>query len=147
MHKGTVFGFKSRIKHFITTPVKLIFIEYPKKIENQNLRAHKRIDCYLPANAKIADNTTEGIVTDLSKEGCLFTAKRMNIKKSADQLQIDNEIGVDFQLPGVEEKITIPGKQKSIKKDKDNVDIGILFSDMATEVQEKLYDFLSIGEA
>jgi c-di-GMP-binding flagellar brake protein YcgR len=147
VHKGTVFGFTSRIKDFITTPVKLIFIEYPKKIENQNLRDHKRIDCYLPANAKIADNTTEGIVTDLSKEGCLFTAKRMNIKKSADQLQIDNEIGVDFQLPGVEEKITIPGKQKSIKKDKDNVDIGILFSDMATEVQEKLYDFLSIGEA
>ncbi len=71
----------------------------------------------------------------------------MNIKKSADQLQIDNEIGVDFQLPGVEEKITIPGKQKSIKEDKDNVNIGILFSDMATEVQEKLYDFLSTGEA
>ncbi len=147
VHKGTVFGFKSRIKHFITAPVKLIFIEYPKKIENQNLRAHKRIDCYLPANAKIADNTVEGTVTDLSKEGCLFTAKRMNIEKSADQLQIDNEIGISFQLPGVEEKLDIPGKQKNIKKDRDNVQIGILFSDMGIEVQEKLYDFLSIGDA
>ncbi len=147
VHKGTVFGFKSRITHFITTPVKLIFIDYPKKIENQNLRAHKRIDCYLPANAKIADNTVEGTVTDLSKEGCLFTAKRMNIEKSADQLQIDNEIGISFQLPGVEEKLDIPGKQKNIKKDRDNVQIGILFSDMGIEVQEKLYDFLSIGDA
>ena len=147
VHKGTVFGFKSHITHFITTPVKLIFIEYPKKIENQNLRSHKRIDCYLPANAKIADNTVEGIVTDLSKEGCLFTVKKVNIEISADQLQVDNEIVVSFQLPGVEEKIDIPGKQKNIKKDRDNVQIGILYSDMGIEVQEKLYDFLSTGEA
>ena len=143
VHKGTVFGFKSRITHFITTPVKLIFIEYPKKIENQNLRAHKRIECYLPANAKIADNTVEGTATDLSKEGCLFTAKRVNIEESTDQLQIDNEIGVSFQLPGVEEKLNITGKQKNIKKDKDNVHIGILFSDMGIKVQERLYGFLS----
>ncbi len=147
VHKGTVFGFKSRIISFITNPVKLMFLDYPKNIENQNLRSHKRIDCYLPANAKIAHNTVEGTVTDLSKEGCLFTAKRVNIEKSADQLQIDNEIGTSFSLPGVEEKLDIPGKQKNIKKDRDSVRIGILFSDMGIEVQEKLYDFLSTGDA
>ncbi|MFQ5715057.1 MAG: flagellar brake protein [Candidatus Scalinduaceae bacterium] len=147
VHKGTVFGFKSRIIHFITTPVKLIFIDYPKKIENQNLRSHKRIDCHLPASATIADNTVKGPVTDLSKEGCLFTVKRVNIEKSVDHLQIDNEIIVSFQLPGVEEKLTITGKQKNIKKDKDSVHIGVSFSDMGIEVQEKLYDFLSTGEA
>ena len=102
VHKGTVFGFKSRIIHFITTPVKLIFIDYPKKIKNQNFRSHKRIYCHLPASATIADNTVEGPVTGLSKEGCLFTAKRVNIGKSADLLQIDNEIVVSLQLPGVE---------------------------------------------
>ncbi len=58
-------------------------------------------------------------------------------------MQVDNEIGVGFQLPGVEEIITITGKQKYIKKDKDNVHIGILFSDLGIEVQEILYDFLS----
>ncbi len=147
MHKGTVFGFKSRIISFITNPVKLMFLAYPKNIENQNLRSHKRIDCHLPANIKIAHNTVEGIVTDLSKEGCLFTVKMLNIQNTADLLQIGNEIGLSFQIPGVEEKLTITGKQKNIKKDKDSVHIGILFSDMAIEVQEKLYDFLSTGEA
>jgi hypothetical protein len=47
----------------------------------------------------------------------------------------------------VEEKLTITGKQKNIKKDKDNVNIGVLFSDMSIEVQEKLYDFLLTGSA
>ena len=71
----------------------------------------------------------------------------MNIGKSADLLQIDNEIVVSLQLPGGEEKLTITGKQKSIKKDKDNVNIGVLFSDMGMEVQEILYGFLSTGSA
>ena len=71
----------------------------------------------------------------------------MNIGKSADLLQIDNEIVVSLQLLGGEEKLTITGKQKSIKKDKDNVNIGVLFSDMGMEVQEILYGFLSTGSA
>ncbi len=71
----------------------------------------------------------------------------MNIGKSADLLQIDNEIVVSLQLPGVEEKLTITGKQKCIKKDKDNVNNGVLFSDMGIEVQEILYGFLSTGSA
>ncbi len=69
----------------------------------------------------------------------------MNIGKSADLLQIDNEIVVSLQLPGVEEKLAITGKQKNIKKDKDNVNNGVLFSDMGIEVQEILYGFLSTG--
>ncbi len=143
LHKGTIYGFKSRIKHFITTPVKLIFIKYPKKIENQNLRAHKRLDCYLPANAKIADNTVEGTVTNLSKEGCQVTVEKLKIENSSGLLQVDNEIGVGFQLPGVEKKILITGKQKYIKKDLDNVSIGVEFNNMDNETQERLYGFLS----
>ncbi len=147
IHRGTMFGFKSRIKHVMIDPAKLIFIEYPEKIESQDLRTHKRLDCYLPANVRIEDNTIEGTVTDISKEGCQFTVKTVNIGKSADLLQIDNEIGVSFQLPGVEKKLTTTGKQKNIKKDKDNVNIGILFSDMTIEVQETLYGFLSTAGA
>jgi c-di-GMP-binding flagellar brake protein YcgR len=147
IHRGTMFGFKSRIKHVMIEPAKLIFIEYPEKIESQDLRVHKRLDCYLPANVRIEDNTIAGTITDISREGCQFTVKTLNIGKSADLLQIDNEIGVSFQLPGVEEKLTITGKQKNIKKDKDNVNIGVLFSDMSIEVQETLYGFLSTAEA
>ncbi len=147
IHRGTMFGFKSRIKHVMIDPAKLIFIEYPEKIESQDLRTHKRLDCYLPANVRIEDNTIAGTITDISKEGCQFTVKTVNVGKSADLLQIDNEIGVSFQLPGVEKKLTTTGKQKNIKKDKDNVNIGILFSDMTIEVQETLYGFLSTAGA
>ncbi len=144
VHNGSVFAFKSRIKHFITTPAKLIFIDYPKKIESQDLRAHKRIDCYLPAKVRIEDNSIAGAITDISRKGYQFLVKTSKIKNSLTQLlQVDNEIGVSFQLPGVEETITLTGKQKNIKKDKVNINIGIEFNNMNIEVQERLYDFLS----
>ncbi len=143
LHKGTVFSFKSRISHFITAPGKLIFIDYPEKIENQNLRAHKRIDCYLPANVKVADNTIGVTIADISRGGCKVTVEKLKIENSSGLLEVDNEIGVSFQLPGVEKMLTATGKEKYIKEDTDNVSIGVEFNNMDNETQERLYGFLS----
>ncbi len=144
IHKGTMFGCKSKIMHVMIEPAKLIFIDYPKKIENQDLRAHKRIDCYLPAEVIIEDDSITGTVTDISRKGCQFLVKTSESKNSLIQLlQVDNEIGVGFQLPGVEKAVTLTGKQKNIKKDKVNISIGIEFNNMNIEAQEILYGFLS----
>jgi c-di-GMP-binding flagellar brake protein YcgR len=146
MHEGTVFGFKSLILHFMVEPAKLIFIKYPDEIESYDLRVHKRIYCYLPANVRIADKAIEGTIIDISKEGCQFSVKNAKAENSL-KLHVDNEISVSFQLPGVEKELIIAGEQKNIKKDRDSVSIGIKFSNMNIEVQEKLYDFLSKAEA
>ncbi len=146
LHKGTIFGFKSHISHYITTPAKLIFIEYPKRIESHDLRAHKRLDCYLPANVKIMDNTIPGTITDVSKEGCHLIIEQVKVENSL-ILQVGNEIGVSFQLPGVAAKLTVTGKQKNIKKDSDSINIGIGFDNMDIEDQERLYDFLATANA
>ncbi len=147
LHKGAVYGFKSRISHFINAPGKLIFIDYPKKIENRNLRAHKRIDCYLPANVKVADNTIGVTIADISRGGCKVTVEKLKIENSSGLLEVDNEIGVSFQLPGVEKMLTATGKEKYIKEDTDNVSIGVEFNNMDNETQERLYGFLSAAGA
>ncbi len=148
LHKGTIFGFKSHISHVITNPAKLIFIEYPKRIESHDLRGHKRLDCYLPANVKIMDNTIAGTITDISKEGCHFIIDTEKVKvENSLILQVGNELGVSFQLPGVAKKLTVTGKQKNIKKDRESVNIGIEFDNMDIEDQERLYDFLATGKA
>ncbi len=142
MHEGTVFGFKSLILHFMVEPAKLIFIKYPEEIERYDLRVHKRITCYLPANVRIADKSVEGTIMDISKEGCQFSVKNAKAENSL-KLQVDNEISVSFQLPGVEKDLIVAGEQKSMKKDRDSVYVGVKFSNMDIEVQEKLYEFLS----
>lgn len=148
LHKGTIFGFKSYISHVITNPAKLIFIEYPKRIESHDLRAHKRLDCYLPANAKIMGNKIVGTITDVSREGCHFIidSEKAKVENSL-ILQVGNEIGVSFQLPGASAKLTVTGKQKNIKKDRDSVNIGVEFDSMDIETQERLHDFLATANA
>ncbi len=148
LHKGTIFGFKSHISHVITNPAKLIFIEYPKRIESHDLRAHKRLDCYLPANAKIMGNKIVGTITDVSREGCHFIIDTEKAKvENSLILQVGNEIGVSFQLPGASAKLTVTGKQKNIKKDRDSVNIGVEFNSMDIETQERLHDFLATANA
>ncbi len=147
LYKGTVFGFKSRIKYVITNPIKLLILEYPKKIENQNLRKHRRVDCYLPASVRITGNTIEGTIIDISREGYQFTVEKSKIESSLKIFQVENETSVSFKLPGVEKVLTVAGKQKYIIEDSDSVKIGILFDNMTIEVQERLFDFLSTAGA
>ena len=147
LYKGTVFGFKSRIKYVITNPIKLLILEYPKKIENQNLRKHRRVDCYLPASVRITGNTIEGTIIDISREGYQFTVEKSKIESSLKIFQVENETSVSFKLPGVEKVLTVTGKQKYIIEDSDSVKIGILFDNMTIEVQERLFDFLSTAQA
>ena len=147
MYKGSIVGFKSQIIDLIYNPFKLVFIEYPEKIESYDFRGHKRVECFLPANIKIAEHKIEGCITDISKAGCLFDIEAPGIEDSINMLELNNEIIVGFHLPGVEQELSATAKQRSIKKDNNSASIGIEFVNMDSEVQAKLFDFLAIAEA
>lgn len=146
MYKGTIFGFQSKIIDLIYNPFKLVFIEYPEKIESFDFREHKRVECFLPANIRIAEHKIEGCITDISKAGCLFDIETPKLEDSINLLELNKEICVGFHLPGVEEELRVTAKQGSIKKDAENVRIGIEFVNMDSTVQSKLFDFLAISE-
>ena len=147
MYKGTIFGFQSRIIDLIHKPFKLAFIKYPEKIESFDFRGNKRVECFLPANIKIAEHIIEGCITDISRAGCLFTIETPEHEGSINLLELNNEISIGFHLPGIEEELSVDAKQRSIKKDNDSASIGIEFVKMDSSVQTKLFDFLSIAEA
>jgi c-di-GMP-binding flagellar brake protein YcgR len=147
MYKGTIFGFQSQIIDLIYNPFKLVFIEYPEKIESYDFRGNKRVECFLPANIRIAEHKIEGCITDISKAGCLLDIETPKLEDSINFLELNNEICVGFHLPGVEEELGVTAKQRSIKKDAENVRIGIEFVNMDSSVQSKLFDFLAIAEA
>ena len=147
MYKGSIVGFKSQIIDLIYNPFKLVFIEYPEKIESYDFRGHKRVECFLPANIRIAEHKIEGCITDISKAGCLFDIEAPELEDSINMLELNNEICVGFHLPGVEQELSATAKQRNIKKDNNSASIGIEFVNMDSEVQAKLFDFLAIAEA
>jgi len=146
-YKGTIFGFQSQIIDLIRKPFKLVFIKYPEQIESYDFRGNKRVECFLPAKIKIAEDIIEGCITDISRAGCLFAIETSEHEGSIDLLELNNKISIGFYLPGIKEELSIESKQRSIKKDSDSSSIGIEFVKMDSSVQTKLFDFLSIAEA
>jgi c-di-GMP-binding flagellar brake protein YcgR len=147
LHEGVEFSFQSHILEVISNPAKLIFIKYPENTEVNVLREHRRVDCYLPASVRIADNKIKGAITNISKIGVLFVAEIPADDNTINQLETSNEIGLTFQLPGVQRELTTTAKLRNITKDKDKVRIGIGYGKMDVEIQTKLFDFLSTAGA
>jgi len=143
VYKGTIFGFQSKIIDQISEPFKLLFIEYPEKIESYDFRGNKRVECYLPAFVKIEEHRIEGSITDISKAGCLFDIKIPELENCKNFFDSNEEINIGFQLPGVKEELNVTAKQRSIKEGANKARIGIEFVYMNGVDKTKLSEFLS----
>lgn len=64
LHNDTVFGFQSQISNFIIK-AELIFIYYPNKIENYDLRGHKRIDCFCGSGVKLLSMRCRSVIKEM----------------------------------------------------------------------------------
>ena len=71
-HEGAVNTFASEFMGVITTPVELAFIKHPEQIEAIELRSHKRMECFLPAELIIRNEIYSGTIQDVSEKGCKF---------------------------------------------------------------------------
>jgi len=141
--KGSVFGFQSHIIAFNSNTEKTISIAYPNEIENYDLRGNKRIDCYLPVNVIIVDNVINGGIINISKEGCLIVIDSAETENSKELLEINVNVDIRFQLPGVEEDLHVTALQKNLVMSMEGIRIGIKFVDMDLKVQAKLHNFLA----
>jgi hypothetical protein len=158
INKGTVFGFVSSVFHITNIPDKLVFIYYPDLIEEQNVRATKRVECCLPSKVSLYENMFKGIIVDISKDGCRFDTivpemsnevlieKHLNNFISKCALSSEN-IKLILRLPGANHELNILCKQRSLKKDNNCVVLGLSFETMTDEDKIVLFSYLLDVEA
>ncbi|MEI6895620.1 MAG: PilZ domain-containing protein [Colwellia sp.] len=128
-NKGECFAFRSAIRHTTQYPEKLIFIEYPKKIENRQLRQQQRNSTHLPAIIILEDLTNKitqinGFISDISAKGCGFTFTT----SSADINTNKRDIFVCLQSP-TDGEVKIPARICNSRNVKDVSNVGIQFLD------------------
>jgi c-di-GMP-binding flagellar brake protein YcgR len=158
MHEGTVYGFQTQILNTITEPARLLFIEYPKVIEEHSLRSSQRIDCYLPCKFRLTsqvendageqvdtENEVDGVVVDLSNVGCRGTFDSSGAESNLLNTKKETAISISIQLPGVSDDVNLSGVVKSLHSDQSITSIGIHFNDMEEGIQEKIGRYLSIA--
>lgn len=145
IHKGTVFGFQTKLIEAISLPVRLLFVEYPNIIEHHDLRSHERIDCFLPSKIKINDKERRGTILDLSEKGCCHRMKALKDEKFP-SIQIDDQITLMCQFPGIEGEHVVPGMVKNINKDTQEMSLGIVFHEITPEVQKVIAHYISTAK-
>ena len=139
-HCGTVYGFKANILGHVFHPLRLLFLSYPRVVENVNLRKSPRIDCFLPGEATLKGETYRGAVTDLSTGGCKFLVKQADLS-GLPAVVPDEPIKLRIQLIGESRADVFSGKLRSITMNaaEAKASFGIQFAELDAETQAHLH--------
>jgi len=149
VYQGIAYGFSTTISRALYKPSKLLFLNYPTNIEIYQLRNHERVLCLLPVNLELTeDESLFGHVTDISKEGCQFSAENEAFYNKHELPSKEYNHSISLHLPGFENTIIISCQVMNINQTKEQVKIGLKFVSMSDDARERLYDFLeSVGVA
>ncbi len=141
IHLGNAYGFRSSILSHITNPVPLLFLSYPQQIETLNLRKARRIACLIPGSARLRDEAFQGMITDISPDGCRFS---FNLPKGHQELPIEvqDELTLSFPLLGMEGEQAVHGLIMNLSRDLERVGLGVRFDTIAPGVSGNIEAYL-----
>jgi c-di-GMP-binding flagellar brake protein YcgR len=149
IYKGVVYGFQSSITHITFNPDKLIFIAYPNKVEEKNVRGLQRVECNFPARVLLGDEQYNGIVVDISKAGCKFSfptndesGKVKTDSFVAKSTALPESIKLILQLPGDSHELSFLCKMRNLNTSEQHSILGLEFKEMSAEDIIILYEYL-----
>jgi c-di-GMP-binding flagellar brake protein YcgR len=134
LHEGKLVGYRSEIRDLITSPVPLLFVAYPKAVEEMHLRKHFRVSANEPILLMQADMMNKstsvlpvssyfgGLLKDLSGGGCSVTLVRR-----PSWLRSGSALRLEFELPGLGHITNLTGVVKNVDVRHGSETIGIEF--------------------
>lgn len=138
VHRGIAYGFKTHVLTSITSPTNLLFIDYPKVVVEQGLRAENRYKCYLNCRVKTAEFESLGAVVDISMGGCCFTVPARKSSDKPHLMTVGAEIEVKLRKPDSKEVISIVGSIGNIIESSDTTRVGVSFEGLSGKVKNEL---------
>lgn len=134
LHEGKLVGYRSEIRDLITSPVPLLFVAYPKAVEEMHLRKHLRVSANEPILLMQADQANMstsvlpangylgGLLKDLSGGGCSVTL----VQRPA-WLRPETTVRLEFELPGLGHITNLTGIVKNVDVGHGNETVGVEF--------------------
>ncbi len=137
---GSVYAFQTGVIETITNPINAIAIEYPKVVQQRELRIAKRNDVVIPGRIEVKNVGFKVVIFDISKKGCRF--KYIDNKNIMSSLKDDDLLRVYVQFPGISGDIGAMARVKNVKRAKGQLAIGVEFQDIAKTFLTALIQFL-----
>jgi len=148
LYKGTIYAFRSRVLGVISEPSKLMFIEYPKRIEHHELRSHKRFKCSIVAQAEVDQEERGGVIENISKGGCRCVIETFSTDKKPLNDVLNDTIAFRCRFPGSEGEVGVMGEIKNANRKSGEMAVGIQFLhlDSMDEVRNSIYNYIQLIE-
>ncbi len=139
LHEGKLVGYRSEIRDLIGSPVPLLFIAYPKTVEEMHLRKHARVSATEPIllmrddqshsseSALPSGDYVGGLLKDLSERGCsVALAQRPTWLRSGATVRLE------FELPGLGHITNLTGvvKNTDTRQAEDSIGIEFRFNEL-----------------
>jgi len=117
-----VFGFNSHIIRTLQDPDDLLFLEYPQEVESCNIRAQKRVECFLPIQISMEETCLKGTIFNINEKGCLCTVDNSPLLDSSRTNLVHLELSY-----GQFETLSIKGEIKNSRQEGNQTRFGIRF--------------------
>ncbi|WP_415719778.1 PilZ domain-containing protein [Maridesulfovibrio sp.] len=140
IYDGIASGFKTSVIRMISSPDRLLFLKYPKRIESYNLRRHKRVSCFMEAQIANGENKNVAVMEDLSTSGCCISY--ITDSKMPDP-EIGDEINVFCSYFTEDNNSYIPCKIQRCTKDSRKTILGMTFEKPSPEILIKIQDYVA----
>ncbi len=137
---GCVYAFQTSVIEMITTPIRALALEYPKVVQERELRVVKRNNVIIPGRIEAKKTEYAVIVNDISKHGCRF--KYLDTKSTATSLREGDILRIYCQFPGVADEMGAMACVRNVRREKGQLSIGAEFQDMPKTFLTPLMHFL-----
>jgi hypothetical protein len=139
---GSVFGFKSKVVKTIFSPTGLILLEYPRVIENYDLRSEERVACFFPAKMRTDGGEVLGAIVDISEKGCCCVLKT-SWGEDLPTYHKDERITLMCKFPGIEGEKPVSGIVRNIINEKrTEIVLGISLDEVHKEATEIIREYI-----
>ncbi|MGR3177403.1 MAG: PilZ domain-containing protein [Candidatus Anammoxibacter sp.] len=141
-----VYGFRSHLISVVTTPKKIITLEYPTSAKVQELRRYERISILLPTKITFGTTTFYGSIVDINETGCQVTimdnTSGVDVKGFISYAS-QSDIYIKVNLSGIKNNVTVPVVRNHLASEHDKVSVGFKFNYVDPQIQDLINRFIS----
>ena len=148
LYKGTIYAFRSRVLGLISEPSRLMFIEFPRRIEHHELRSHKRFKCSIVAQAEVDGSERGGVIENISKGGCRGVMETFSLDKTLPDEVLNDTIAFRCRFPGSEGEAVFMGEVKNASRKSGEMAVGVQFLHLDTmeDARKSIHDYIQLIE-
>ena len=137
--RKTVLRFRVRVLRILREPIPLLLLEYPKTVEEINLRESDRKKVFLRGSFldlrdKKSDRSWEGYILNISDSGCLMWGDFVHL--------VDRDVLLSFRVPWTGEKIQAKARVVRCEVTDKGIRSGLKFIDVDPDTQARLNGLL-----